>query len=80
MQCRWCALHRIIPNNLTANIVVRCISTYKGMQVYIMYKDISMNKHIYKVRFVTLKFLYIIKYKIMHKHELYFGKQQTVQL
>ena len=31
-----------------------------------------MNKYIYKVRFVTLNF------QIMHKHELIFGKQQTV--
>ena len=36
-----------------------------------------MNKYIYKVRFVTLKFLYItIRTKIKHKHELIFGEQQ----
>ena len=36
-----------------------------------------MNKYIYKVIF---KFFYTtIRTKIMHKHELYFGKQQTVQ-
>ena len=39
-----------------------------------------MNKYL-NVRFVTLKFLYItIRTKIMHEHELHFGKQQTVQL
>ena len=38
-----------------------------------------MNKYIYKVRFVTLKFLYITRTKIMHKHKLIFGKQQIVQ-
>ena len=34
-----------------------------------------MNKYIYKVRFVTL----YNKKKIMHKHELIFGKQQQFQ-
>ena len=33
-----------------------------------------MNKYIYKVRFVTL-ILNIAITKIMHKHELIFGKQ-----
>ena len=37
-----------------------------------------MNKYIYKVRFVTLKFLYTTRTNIMHKHELIFGKQQIV--
>ena len=40
-----------------------------------------MNKNVYKIRFVTLKFLYIIiRTNIVHKHELYFDKQQTVQI
>ena len=38
-----------------------------------------MNKYIYKVRFGTLKFLYITRTQSMHKHELFLGKQQTVQ-
>ena len=33
---------------------------------------------VYKVRLVTLKCLYITRTKIMHKHELIFGKLQTV--
>ena len=37
-----------------------------------------MKKYINKVRFVTLKFLYIIIYNKNNKHELIFGKQQTV--
>ena len=37
-----------------------------------------MNKYIYKVRFVTLNFLYTTRTKIMHKHEVIFGNQQTV--
>ena len=35
-----------------------------------------MNKYIYKVRFVTLNFF---EQKVMHKHELIFGKQQQFQ-
>ena len=69
MQWRWCALHRIINTKQTASI--RCISTQiNGMQVYIIHSDISMNKYIYKVRFV-----YIIRTKIMRKHELLNNKQ-----
>ena len=34
---------------------IRCISTQiNGMQVYIIHSDISMNKYIYKVRFVFI--------------------------
>ena len=36
-----------------------------------------MNKYIYKVRFVTLNFFIQQEQKIMHKHELIFGKQQS---
>ena len=69
MQWRWCALHRIINTKQTKYI--RCISTQiNGMQVYIIHSDISMNKYIYKVRFV-----YIIRTKIMRKHELLNKKQ-----
>ena len=39
-----------------------------------------MNKYIYKVGFVTLKFLYITRTKVIHKHELIFGKQETVSI
>ena len=53
MQWRWCALHRIINTKQTASI--RCISTQiNGMQVYFIHSDISMNKYIYKVRFVFI--------------------------
>ena len=39
-----------------------------------------MNKYIYKVRFVTLNFfIATTRTKIMHKHELIFGKQQQFQ-
>ena len=69
MQWRWCALHRIINTKQTASI--RCISTQiNGMQVYIIHSDISMNKYIYKVRFV-----YILRTKSMRKHELLNNKQ-----
>ena len=62
MQWRW-------YTKQTASI--RCISTQiNGMQVYIIHSDISMNKYIYKVRFV-----YIIRTKIMRKHELLNNKQ-----
>ena len=37
-----------------------------------------MNKYIHKVRFVT-KILYTTRTKIMHKHELIFGKQLQFQ-
>ena len=53
MQWRWCALHlRIILNKLTARATVfRCMSTQiNGMEVY----HTSMNKYIYRVRFVLL--------------------------
>ena len=34
---------------------IRCISTQiNGMQVYIIHSDISMNKYVYKVRFVFI--------------------------
>ena len=39
-----------------------------------------MNKYISKVRFATLKFLYITRTKIIHKYELNFGKEQTVSI
>ena len=59
MQWRWYALHRIILNKLIANIVFRCMSTQiNSMQVC----HTSMNKYIYRVRFVTLKFLYIAEF------------------
>ena len=39
-----------------------------------------MNKYIYKDRFLTLNFfIAITRTKIMHKHELIFGKQQQFQ-
>ena len=48
-----CALHRIINTKQTASI--RCISTQiNGMQVYIIHSGISMNKYIYKVKFVFI--------------------------
>ena len=37
-----------------------------------------MIKYIYKVRFVTLKFLYKTRTEIMHEHEVIFGQQETV--
>ena len=56
--------HRIIVSKLTTSIVFRCISTsINGMQVY----------------HTLSRFHYIItRQKIIHKHELIFGKQPTV--
>ena len=64
MQWRWCALHRIILNKVTASIVFRCMSRQiNGLKVYhilgYFYEQVHM-----QVRFITLKYN---NNKIMHK-------------
>ena len=49
MQWRWCALHRILNTKQT-----ECIAIYINEWYVSIYYYISMNKYIYKVRFVFI--------------------------